>query len=84
MNRAEAYYAVMVVDAPGMSAGKIRQLRYFVLEYVAMQKGQLRTYLAEWSPKDSEDLEYHIHAEDIPPSIPEVLKKIDSLLPKKL
>ena len=84
LNKAEAYYAAMVVDSPGMAAGHIRQLRYFVLELMGMRGEHRKTCLSEWSPKGSKELEYKIHFEDIQPSVPVLLSKIESLLPAKL
>lgn len=84
LHKAEAYYAVMVVDSPGMAVGHIRQLRYFVLEHLGMRGGLHKTYLSEWSPKGPEELEYKIHFENVQPTVPEVLSKIESLLPAKL
>jgi hypothetical protein len=86
-HKAEAYFAAIVIDSPGMAAGRIRQLRYFVLELSAFRGGQPKTFLAEWSLKDPDDmseLDYQIHFEDVPPTIPAFLEKIETLLPAKL
>ena len=82
-SKGEAYYVAMVADSPGMAAGNIRQLRYFTLEHGGSRRRQ-HTYLSEWSPKGPEELEYTIHFEDVPPLVPALLSKIESLLPDRL
>lgn len=76
----EAYFALMVFDAPGLCCGTIRQLRYFVLEHWGEENGLPKTHLGEWVPKDNGSLKYVSHGSDIPPEKDMLMAKVEQII----
>jgi hypothetical protein len=63
--KTEAHFSLIVFDAPGLSVGKVRHLRYFVLENYGEADGKPKTNLGEWVRK-GDGLKYVDHGKGTP------------------
>jgi hypothetical protein len=64
--KTEAHFVLIVFDAPGLCVGKLRQLRYFVLEHYGEADGAAKTNLGEWVKK-GDGLKFANHGKGPPP-----------------
>ena len=79
INQAEAYYVVMVVDSPGMAAGHIRQLRYFVLEYLRPAEASAKPTCRSGVPKEPTSLNIKFTSKMFRPRCPHCWRKLNSV-----
>ena len=80
IKKTEAYFILMVFDAPGLACGKVRYLRYFILEYFGKKKEIPKTRIGEWIPKENGNLEYVEHCSGIPPSKETFMEKVQQII----
>jgi hypothetical protein len=57
----EAAFIAIVFDGPGLALGKLRQVRYLVLEYQGVKNAQRIGVIGEWSPNNKGRLKYAVH-----------------------
>ena len=71
---------MMVFDAPGLTVGTVRHLRYFTLEYHGAKNGNAKTLLSEWKPKPDGELEYVDHGEGPAPDQNEFMTRVQQII----
>ena len=58
VKKPEAFMVLIVFDAPGLTCGTLRHLRYFALQYDTDKNAPHKTWLCEWKPQENGKLEY--------------------------
>jgi hypothetical protein len=76
----EAYFVLMVFDAPGLCFGKPRHLRYFTLEYHGMKKGVPQTLVSEWKATGKGGLDYVSYDEETPPEKEAFMARVEEII----
>ena len=80
VKKPEAYYVLIVFDAPGLTCGTVRHLRYFVLQYDGQKNGTPKTSMCEWKPKADGKLEYVSLGEGPPPDKGEFMTRVQQII----
>jgi hypothetical protein len=76
----EAYFALMVFDAPGLATSKIRHLRYFTLEYHGQKNGVPKTLMGEWKDNGKGGLDYESYDRTTPPDKAAFLARVEQII----
>jgi hypothetical protein len=80
VKKPEAFFTLMVFDAPGLTVGTVRHLRYFTLEFHGNKNGIAKTWLSEWKPKADGNLEYVDHGEGPAPDKGEFMARVQQII----
>jgi hypothetical protein len=80
VKKPEAYFAAIVFDGPGLAAGNLRSLRYFVLEFHGFRDGSPKTLLGEWQDKGQGSLAYADHGAGTAPTKDAFLARVQEIV----
>jgi len=80
VKKTEAHFVLMVFDAPGLSCGTVRHLRYFVLEHYGQENGTPKTQLGEWIAKENGGLKFEDHGAGTSPEKEAFMARVQQII----